>query len=399
MDEAIAAGLYGSVNGNSGWKYNIEDYSSLFLTSFAGPETIYQALTNQISFADERIVNAVETCADWYTKGYLCSDYLSLSWDDAAMLLSEGRAPFFFGPIKFMQFMMNYAVGDQADDFRFAPFPAADGSNYYAMGTTCVMAINANSQHKDVCAELLNTMVSLEFVSQMAEVWPGYWGIPLKDIGSLDTSSLTGLSKYYAEALIKACEEIGKGNFGYYCSSYMPTETYELITSIDSVWLQTMTAQQLMEKVDTTFEKEYSANMVPPVPKPGRKFHKTMRNGDRRGRTLPASAPVSPIYKDICHAKHFKRKDSKDPAVLPTADAGVAAQLRRDICSRCDHSDYFFYGFQRNCAECELGGVGELSGVVIRLHFRQGFRQQYYVDADFCNRSSGSGGDGICLAY
>ena len=271
MDEAMAKGMYASVTGSKGWQPTNEDYTSMFLTAFAGPENVYKALVDEIPWTDPSLVGAIETSAEWYQKGYLGTDYLSLDWSDAASLLSEGKAPFFFGPMKFIQNLMTYAVGDDADTFGFTAFPSGiEGQPAsYTVGATGLLAINANTEYKDVCAEFLDMMMSNDFVVDMANDWPGYWAVPLTTLGDIDMSQFTGLSKMFMEGVADACAAIDEGNFGYYNSSYMPAEAFDLMCVVDSVWLGEKDATEFMEEIDTAFQKDFDNGACPICPAPG----------------------------------------------------------------------------------------------------------------------------------
>ena len=272
MDEAMAKGMYGSVTGNKGWQPTNEDYTSLFLNSFAGAGKVYDALTDQTPWTDDALVGAINTSAEWYQKGYLGTDYLSLDWADSAMLLAEGRAPFYFGPLKFIQNLMGYAVDDMADAFGFTVFPAAgDVPATYTVGATGLLAINANTQYKDECAEFLDMLMSNDFVESMAKDWPGYWAVPLTTLSDIDMSQFEGLSKMFMEGVANACDAINAGDFGYYNSSYMPAEAFDLMCIVDSVWLGEKDAESFMKEIDDAFQKEYDAGACPICPAPAAK--------------------------------------------------------------------------------------------------------------------------------
>lgn len=270
MDEAMAKGLYGSVTGNKGWQPTNEDYTSLFLNSFAGSGAVYNALTDKIAWTDASLVDAIKTSADWYQKGYLGTDYFSLDWADSAMLLAEGRAPFYFGPLKFIQNLMPYAVDDAAEDFGFTCFPGtADVPATYTVGATGLLAVNANTEHKDVCAEFLNMLMTNDFVESMASDWPGYWAVPLTTLSEIDMGQFSGLSKMFMQGVVDACAAIDAGSFGYYNSSYMPAEAFDLMCVVDAVWLNEKDAESFMAEIDAAFQRDYDAGAVPICPPPG----------------------------------------------------------------------------------------------------------------------------------
>lgn len=270
MEAAQDRGLYASVTGNKGWKPTNEDYASLFLTHFAGPDAVYAALANEAPFNSPDMQFAVQTSADWFKKGYLAgTDYVNLDWGESAMLLSEGMAPFFFGPTKFFQFAAPFFTGDNADNLRFKAFPEGKPGigEAYAVGATGVLGINANSNKKDAAAQVLNIILTPEFAAGMAEYWPGYWGVPLRDLG-IDSTTLSGPSKYFIEATMNAARAVSEGNFGYYCSSYFPPQSFDILcVNIDTVWFEQDTAEGILEKTDAAFAEEM--DLVPPLPKPG----------------------------------------------------------------------------------------------------------------------------------
>jgi raffinose/stachyose/melibiose transport system substrate-binding protein len=270
MDEAMAKGLYASVTGNKGWKPTNEDYSSLFLANFAGTADVYKCLTGQQKWNSQNIKYAVAASAEWYQKGYLCSDYVNLDWGESAKILADGGAPFYFGPLKFIQNLIQLLNDQNKNDFQFIVFPAGrEGIQpVYTIGATGILGINANSQHKDTCATVLNMIMNEEFVKQMAASWPGYWGVPLKTLNTINTGDLDGLSRYFLEAVIAACGEIDRGNFGYYNSSYFPPETYDYFVNIDTVWFGEATAEELLNDVDAVFPAELEKGLVPPLPVP-----------------------------------------------------------------------------------------------------------------------------------
>nr|WP_305136928.1 ABC transporter substrate-binding protein [uncultured Schaedlerella sp.] len=267
MDAAMEQGMYASVTGNKGWQPTNEDYTSLFLNSFGGPDKVYGALTDQIAWTDEALTGAIRTSSDWYEKGYLCSDYLSLDWADSAVLLADGRAPFYFGPMKFIQNLIEHK---DKDLFGFTAFPAASKEipAVYTVGATGLLAINEKTEHKEVCAEFLDMMMTNDFVEAMANDWPGYWAVPLTTLNEIDMSSFEGLPLMFMEGIAEACEAIDAGNFGYYNSSYMPAEAFDKMCVVDSVWLGEKDADAFMEDIDASFQKEFDAGTCPICPAP-----------------------------------------------------------------------------------------------------------------------------------
>lgn len=272
MDQAMAKGLYGSVTGQKGWKPTNEDYTSLFFTNFAGPEEIYKCLTGEQKWNSKWVNWAIEESKTWFEKGYLCSDYVDLDWGEAAQLLIDGRSPFYFGPIRFIQNFGQYVANEDNDFIKMTVFPGArEGVNpSYTIGASGVLAINANTEHKDACADFLDMFLSTDFIEEVAQGWPGYWGVPLKNLDNLNTSNSKGLTRTFLESLKVASAAVNAGNFGYYCSSYLPPETFDLSCNIDSVWLGELSTNDFLDEMDAAFTREKAMGLVPPVPAPGK---------------------------------------------------------------------------------------------------------------------------------
>jgi raffinose/stachyose/melibiose transport system substrate-binding protein len=271
MDEAMAMGMYASVTGNKGWKPVNENYASLFLTHAAGPRAVYSALKGEQSWNSPEIEAAIAKSAEWYQKGYLAGDdYVNLNFNDAVQLLADGRSPFFVGPTLVFQFATQFFTGDNASNLGFIPFPSiGDGLAYplYTLGTTASLSINANSSVKDAACAIIDSMMTDQFLVDMTARWPGYWGVPVKEI-NVDTSALTGLSAEYLTAIADMMAAVNEGNFGYFTATFFPPATQQEFINIDTVWLDTESAADMLARVDEVFAEELAKNMVPPIPAP-----------------------------------------------------------------------------------------------------------------------------------
>jgi raffinose/stachyose/melibiose transport system substrate-binding protein len=271
MDEAMAKGMYASVTGNKGWKPVNENYTSLFFTHMAGPKSIYAALNGEQPWSSPEIEAAIEKSAEWYQKGYLAGeDYVNLNFNDAVQLLADGRSPFFIGPTLVFQFATQFFKDDKAAELGFIPFPSISPDlpyPMYTLGTTASLSINANSDVKDAACDIIDFMMTDQFLVDMTARWPGYWGVPVKEI-TADTSQLTGLSAEYLKAIADMMQAVNEGHFGYFSATFFPPATQQELINVDTVWQGTATPAEMLEKVDTIFADELAKNMVPPIPQP-----------------------------------------------------------------------------------------------------------------------------------
>lgn len=273
MDQAMAKGMYGSVTGNKGWKPVNENYASLFLTHIAGPDAVYKCLTGKENWNNPQVSDAIETSKDWWDKGYLGGkDYVNLNFSESLQLLADGKAPFFIGPSIAFQWANSFFTGDKAEDIAFIPFPATDTvpDTTYTLGTSCTLSINANisQAHKDEAAKIIDRMISPEFMQEMTAAWPGYWGTPLKDLSSIDTTNMGYLSKSFVDVVKNVSDAVSAGHFGYYDNVFFPAATQQDMVNIEDVWYNTISVSDYLNKVDKDFKEEFDKGMVPPIPAP-----------------------------------------------------------------------------------------------------------------------------------
>ena len=273
MDQAIEKGMYASVTGNKGWQPVNENYASLFLTHIAGPETMYKVLTGEESWVNDDVIAAITKSKEWWDKVYLAGeDYPNLNFSESLQLLSEEKAPFFIGPSIAFQWAASYFTGDKAEDIAFIPFPATEQvpDTTYTLGAACTLSINANAEddHKDEAAKIIDTMMNADFMQEMTAAWPGYWGTPLKDISSVDTSDMDYLSAQFVEVCKSVSDAVNKGNFGYYDNVFFPSATQTRIVNIDEVWYDTSSVEDYVQSIEDEFAVELENGLVPPIPAP-----------------------------------------------------------------------------------------------------------------------------------
>jgi raffinose/stachyose/melibiose transport system substrate-binding protein len=273
MDAAMEKGMYASVTGNKGWRPVNENYTTIFLTHLAGPENVYKALMGEIPWTSEPFVAAMAESARWYQKGYLAGeDYVNLNFNDAFQLLAARESPFFIGPTLGFQMAASFFNEDNGnvDELGFVPFPSYGDLPYplFALGTTASLSINGSSKHKDAAAEVINMMMTQDFLIAMTKRWPGYWGVPVKAL-DVDPNQFEGLSREYIIAIQTMIQAVNEGRFGYASVTFFPPATLQEFINIDTVWMKTTSVEDFMARVESVFEEELAKGMVPPIPKPG----------------------------------------------------------------------------------------------------------------------------------
>jgi len=266
MDEAMAKGMYASVTGAKGWRPTNAVYVSLFLNHFAGPEIIKKCLAGEEKWNNPLMVEAINKSSEWYQKGYLAGDnYFDLDFQESVQLLAMEQSPFFIGPTNVFQWAPEYFDGDNAENLGFCAFPATNdrvGYPNYMLGVPYNFGINAFSQYKDDCAEVLDFILSNDFMVDMANDWPGYWAVPIKDANIPEGIVTAPISKLFVDVSNEMRAAIENNNYGYQSTCYFPPATETTFFDIDSVWQKQITTEQLLNKVDEEFAKELEAGFV-----------------------------------------------------------------------------------------------------------------------------------------
>lgn len=263
LDGAKAAGLYPLAAGNKGWKPCNDHFSSMIMGAYLPSSVMYDALTGKIDFTDPRIISAVQTTADWYAQGYLAGeDYVNLDSSEVMLTLGDGRAAMVAAPSLYFQWL-DPAASDKVG-FTAMPNTYTDHS-VYNVSMACNFAINANSKAPDECAKILDYMMTSEFVLAMNQEWPAYWTLPLKDISTLDISSLSGVSKTCFAAVQAAIPEIDAGYFYYHPATFFPAATVTAYEDIDTVWQGVLSAEDFCKAVATELKNDIANKLVCPL--------------------------------------------------------------------------------------------------------------------------------------
>jgi raffinose/stachyose/melibiose transport system substrate-binding protein len=173
-------------------------------------------------------------------------------------------------PTLYIQFAANSFTGDDVNKLGFFPMPNsyAKGTAVYDLTIPCSFALNAASKYPDEAAKVMDIMMSASFSSKMTETWPGYWAVPLRDTGIINTANMKGMSAKFMEIINMVTPDIAVGHFGYHPSAFFPPVTQDAWRNIDEVWQGVMTPAEFLKAVDTAFVKEFAEGMVAPAAKP-----------------------------------------------------------------------------------------------------------------------------------
>ena len=252
--------------GNGDWRAANEWHVTVILNHYAGPDNIYKALKGEIPWTDPVFVQAINVLKDWYQKGWFGKNYFSLTGDQEALLLAKGEAG--MAPNGTFSFdNMVAAFKQTGQELGVAPLPSLrDGVPYptYVIGTGSTMSINKNSANPDGAAAFLDYLYSDAFYDRISKDWPGDWNLPLT---SIDEAKLAkNVSPLFATTVTTFSKAVAQGNYGYTTWTFWPpaTEDY-LIHGIEQVWLNQISTEDYLKKMQEIFAKEMADGKVPPI--------------------------------------------------------------------------------------------------------------------------------------
>ena len=268
MRAAQRAGLYASVGGNKGWQPVNENYASIFLNQMVAPDQMRAILEGRRGWSGKDTEAALAMSRAWYKAGFFGGkNYFSINFDQSMQLIHDGRTPFFFGPILFLQWAPGY-YGAAEDELDFLPFPRMKASQPYPLydiGVATTLSVNADSPVKDGAAAVLNTIMSAGFMERVTQAWPGYWNIPLRRPPSM--ANTTGVAKTYLAVTRKINAAIAAGRYGFKLQTFAPPATYDVfVKDLEAVWLDLETPKDMLGRVDAAFQRERARGLVLRLP-------------------------------------------------------------------------------------------------------------------------------------
>ena len=157
-------------------------------------------------------------------------DYVNLNYSESLQLLADEKSPFFIGPSIAFQWAASYFTDDKAENHRDLCRSRRRSRcrrrpTRWAALVPCPSTRTRRDSHKDEAARIIDMMMNAEFMQEMTAAWPGYWGTPLKDLSTVDTSEMGYLSSSFVDVVKSISDAVNNGNFGYYDNMFCPPAT------------------------------------------------------------------------------------------------------------------------------------------------------------------------------
>jgi raffinose/stachyose/melibiose transport system substrate-binding protein len=271
MDELIAlaqtvadAGIIPFAHGNQEWRPANEWFVGEWLNQVAGPDLVYAALTGTAQWTDPAFVDAISKLNDMQQNGWFYGGldryYTGASADTASALAYGDAAMKIEGTWFFSDAMMFFEESGQ--EWGWAPFPSADGTDIFDLGIGSTYSINAKTAAPDAAAEFLSYYFSAEAQATAVSVC-GMSPAPI----DIPAELLAGIDERQAAMINGISDASGAGNYGYTTWTFFPPDTgVYLIENIERVWAGDLTVEDFLAGMQEVFDPELAAGSVPPIP-------------------------------------------------------------------------------------------------------------------------------------
>ena len=266
-DAALAKGIIPFGAGNADWKGVNEWLMTVFFNNVAGPDNVRKALGGEMPWTAQPFVDAVELSKAWFGKGYFGKNYFSLTIEQSFLQVVNGKAAMALGGTWAFG-TKSYGMSKPDTVMDVAPVPplsAAVTAPLIHLACGATLSIAKSSQNSEGAAAVFEFMLSRKFYETMNRDWPGKWALPVKD---LPPDMLKGIGYPLFEKTITSLHEgFSKGQYGFTTWTFWPNATNSyLIEGIEQVWLNKITTEAYLGRIQTLFSQESKEGKVPPLP-------------------------------------------------------------------------------------------------------------------------------------
>ena len=257
------AGIIPLSFGNANYQGAVDWLYSTFSSCYAGPQAVKDVMEGRAKYTDDAIKASLQKMVDWWTNGWL-GDNASQTITTQVMVafFANGKAAMMIdGTWASSELLTNYPDANwisymmPADPEIGEILPFATGGGY---------AINANSQHADEAAEIMNFLFTSNDRHYKSIVEASYQPYPIKTFDIEQISALDPQLFDQYKLLMDAQEE---NKIGYCSWTFYPADmrTY-MNENTDSVFLGALTLDDYLATAQTYVDAALEAGTVPVLP-------------------------------------------------------------------------------------------------------------------------------------
>ena len=270
-EEMQGLGIVPFSAGSADFRGTIRWYDSLFWNHVAGPDNVYQALTGQLPWTADPLVEAVEVMRRYFQNGWFgggVQSYFATPSDAVSAQLGSGEAAMNMAGTWALATIGEFfgeAAGND-NEWNWSPFPSLGAdvpSPLFPVGVGSTLSINAQSSVADAAAEYMTWFYTgTENAAERIADMPSQYNIPI-DLEQQDLPER--MDPRAAEVFTALSGATDAGGFGYVTWTFWPPRSNEYAyEGMERVLLDQLTPQEFSAELDRIFQEELAEGSVPP---------------------------------------------------------------------------------------------------------------------------------------
>ena len=266
-EEIAAAGITPFAHGNADWRPANEWFVGEFMTQVGGPDNVYKALTGQIPWTDESMVESIEILDMMQQMGWFGGGidlYFTNDGPTRRAALAAGEAAMNIEGTWLFSSINNYfgEAGGNDNEWDWVSVPSKTGDDLFTIGMGNTSSINAASEHPQEAAQFLTYYFSPAVQAELL-VSCGKAPAPVH----LAEDAMMGIDPRIAKAFADLSAASADDRYGYTTWTFWPPKSDVYIyEAIELVWTGDTTAMEYLEGLQEIFAEELAAGDIPPVP-------------------------------------------------------------------------------------------------------------------------------------
>ena len=267
--EMEAKGVIPFAAGNASYQPASEWLVSAFMNEVAGPDNIYDALTNKTQWTAKPFADSINLLKKYFDEGYFqggAKQYFSTTDPQKFTDLADGKAGMYISGSWDVSSMPTYfGANGNKDTWDWAPLPSLEKGipQAYPLSVGGTLSVNSKSSNPNAADAYLNWIMTdtKDMWAQAAAT--GQEPLPIKFKPSDIPKSIDPrYARIYTS--LQSAPVVG---YTTWTSWGGGADTY-IVANIDKVINGNMTTDAFLQGVEAAFKSDYSKGLVPPPFKP-----------------------------------------------------------------------------------------------------------------------------------
>jgi len=260
----VEAGIVPIAFGNADWFGAVDWLYSMFLSNYAGPDALREAIQGTRPWNDPLIRGSLEMMVEWWQNGWIterASQAITMS--DATMMVVDGRAA--------MEWAGSWRGGTLAremdeGEWVFAPMPGMRPGvdNIVAIATGSAYSINAGASDPDFAAEVLNWMFTTVDRHRQSVVYANWQPYPIQ---AIDDDFWTGMHPDVAIMNSVMLDAMADNRIGWCAWTFFAVDVRTYMNeNTDGLFMGLVSMDEFIDEIQRISDAAVAADEIPPFP-------------------------------------------------------------------------------------------------------------------------------------